>query len=61
MTDALEEHQGTVGIGGRTFTNLPFAHDIDGHAGSEQELENLVGHLDRSFTAYGIEISANKT
>ena len=29
--------------------------------GSEQELENLVKHLDRSSTAYGMEINANKT
>ena len=60
MTDALEEHQETVRIGGRTFTNLRFA-DIDGLAGSEHELENLVRHLDRSSTAYGMEISQNKT
>ena len=28
MTDALEDHQGTVSIGGRTITNLRFADDI---------------------------------
>ena len=61
MTDALEEHQETVSIGGRIFTNLHFADDIDGLAGSEQELENLVGHLDRYSTAYGMKINANKT
>ena len=61
MTDALEEHQGTVGIGGRTITNLRFADDIDRLAGSEQDLENLVWHLDSSCTAYGLEIIANKT
>ena len=54
MTDELEEHQGAVSIGGRTFTNLRFADDIDGLAGSEQELENLVRHLDRSSSSYGI-------
>ena len=61
MTDALEEHQGTVSIGGKTFTNLRFTDDIDGLEGSEQELENLVRHLDKSSTACGMEISANKT
>ena len=30
MTDALEDHEGTVSIGGRTITNLCFADDIDG-------------------------------
>ena len=58
VTNALEEHQGTGSIVGRTFTNLRFADDIDGLAGSEQELENLVRHLDRSSTAYGIENTA---
>jgi hypothetical protein len=30
MTDALDDHVGTVSIGGRPVTNLHFAHDIDG-------------------------------
>ena len=33
MTNALEDHEGTVSIGGRTITNLRFADDIDGLAG----------------------------
>ena len=41
MTDALEDHQGTVSIGGRTITNLRFADDIDGLAGKEEELARL--------------------
>ena len=61
MTDALEEHEGTVSIGGRTITNLRFADDIDGFAGEEEELANLVEHLDKASTAYGIEMSAEKT
>ncbi|WP_293703486.1 hypothetical protein, partial [Thiolapillus sp.] len=42
MTDALEDHEGTVSIGGRTIINLRFADDIDGLAGEEEELANLV-------------------
>ena len=61
MTDALEDHEGTVSIGGRTITNLRFADDIDGSAGKEEELANLVECLDKASTAYGIEISAEKT
>ena len=38
MTDALEDHEGTVGIGGRTITNLRFTDDIDGLAAEEEEL-----------------------
>ena len=61
MTDALENHQGTVSIGGRTITNLRFADDIDGLAGDEQELVNLVERLEKTSTSYGMEISAEKT
>ena len=46
MADALEDHKSTVSIGGRTISNLRFADDIDGLAGSELELANLVEHLD---------------
>ena len=58
MTDALEDHEGTVSIGGRTITNLRFADDIDGLAG-DKELANLVEHFDKASTAYGMEISAS--
>ena len=60
MTNALEDHEGTVSIGGRTNTNLRFADDIDGLAGEEQQA-NLVERLDKAPTAYGTEISAEKT
>ena len=53
MTDAVEDHEGTVSIGGRTITNLRFADDIDGSAGEEEELANLVERLDKASTAYG--------
>ena len=61
MTDASEDHEGTVSIGGRTVTNLRFADDIDGVAGEEEELANLVQRLDKASTAYDMEISAEKT
>ena len=61
MTDALEDHEGTVSIGGRTITNLRFADDIDGLAREEEGLANLVERLDKASTAYGMEISAEKT
>ena len=61
MTDALEGHEGTVSIGGRTTTNLRFADDIDGLAGEEDELTKSVQRLDKAYTAYGMEISAEKT
>ena len=61
MADALEDHEGTVSIGGRTITNLRFADDNDGLAGQEQELAKLVNHLEEASTAYGMQISAEKT
>ena len=61
MTDALEGHEGTVSIGGRTIINLRFADDTDGLSGEEEELANLVERLDKASTAYGMEISAEKT
>ena len=61
MTDALEDHEGTVRIRGRTITNLRFADDVDGLAGEVEELAKLVERLDKASTAYGMEISAEKT
>ena len=61
MTDALEDHEGSVSIGGRTITNLRFVDDIDALAGKEEELVKLVNNLDKASTTYGIEISAEKT
>ena len=61
MTDALENHKGTVSTGDRTITNLCFADDIDGLAREEEELANSVERLDEVSTAYGMEISAEKT
>ena len=60
MTGALEDHEGAVSIGGRSITNLRFADDIDDLSG-EEELAKLVGCLDKVSTAYGMEISAEKT
>ena len=61
MSDALEEHDGTVSIGGRNITNLRFADDIDALAEEVQELEVLVESLHKTFTRYKMKISAEKT
>ena len=58
MTDALEEHEGTVSSGGRTITNLSIADDTDALVGEEAELAKLVECLDKTSTAYSMEISA---
>ena len=61
MTDALEDNEGSVSVGGRTITNLRFADDIDALAGKEEKLVKLVNHLDKASTTYGMKISAEKT
>ena len=58
VADALEDHEGTVSIGGRIITNLRFADDIDGLAGQEQELVKLENHLEEAPKVYGMQISA---
>ena len=44
-----------------TISNFPFADDIDGLAGHEQELVKLVNHLEEASIAYSMQISAEKT
>ena len=61
MTDALNDHEGTVSIGGRSITNLHFANDIDGLAGREEELADLVERLDKTSTVFDMQINAEKT
>ena len=59
--DALEEHERTVSIGGRTIANLRFADHIDGLGRQELELVKLVNHLEEASAAYDMQISAEKT
>ena len=42
MNDVLDNHVGSVTIGGKIITNLRFADDIDGLASSESELAILL-------------------
>ena len=60
MTDALEEHDGNVSIGGRYISSLQFADDIHALAEEKQELETLVGSLDKTSTRYKMEISVRR-
>ena len=61
MPDALEDYEGTVNTKGSTITSLRFADDIGGLAGEREELANLVERLDKASTAYGMNISTEKT
>ena len=53
MPDALEEHDGKVGIGGKTITNLQFADDIAALAEEEQKLIKVVIVPDFSLVFVG--------
>ena len=55
MSDALEDHNRKVSIGGRNITNLRFADDLDVLAEEEQELEALVENLDKTCTRCQME------
>jgi len=50
-----------VRIGGRSINNLHFPDDIDLIARSMKELTELTERLDKSASAFGIEISAEKS
>ena len=52
MNHALEDHKGTICIGGRTITNLRF---------TDEELASLVQKLDAASAKFGMQISAEKT
>ena len=54
MTDALENHEGTVNTGDKTITNLRFADDFDGLAGEEEELAKIAECLDKASTATAV-------
>ena len=38
VSNPLEDHKGTVSIGGKTIANLCFADEIEGLAGKEEEI-----------------------
>ena len=58
MCEALEDHEGSVSIGGRLTTNFRFAYDIVVNAEDEEESGVLAGRLD---TTTNLEIGPDKT
>ena len=61
MCEALDDHEGSVSIGGRLITNFRFAGDIVVNAEEEEEAVALIDRLDTTTTRYKIEIGPNKT
>ena len=50
MCEALDDHEGSVSIGGRLITNFRFADDIVVNAEEEEEAGVLVDHLHTTTT-----------
>ena len=61
MCEALDDHEGSVSIGGRLITNFRFADDIVVNADVEEEAGVLVNRLDTTTTRYKMEIGPDKT
>ena len=61
MCEVLDDHEGSVSIGGRLITNFRFADDIVVNAEQEEEAGVLIDRLDRTTTRYKMEIGPDKT
>ena len=61
MCEALDDHEGSVSIGGRPITNFRFADDVVVNAEEEEEAGVLIDRLDRTTTRYKMEIGPDKT
>ena len=55
MCEALDDHEGSVSIGGRLITNFRFADDIVVNAEEEEEAGVLIDSLDRTTTRNKME------
>ena len=61
MYDALDDHEGSVSIGGRLITNFRFVDDIVVNAEEAEEAGVLVDRLDTTTTRHKMEIGPGKT
>ena len=61
MCEALDDHEDSVGIGGRLVNNFRYADDIVVNAEVEEEAGVLVDRLDTTTTKYKMEIGPDKT
>ena len=60
MCEALDDHEGSISIGGQLITNFHFADDIVINA-EEEEAGVLVDRLNTTTTRYKMEIGRDKT
>ena len=57
----MDDHDGSVSIGGRLIANFRFADDIVVNAEEEEEAGVLIDRLNRTTTRYKMEIGPDKT
>ena len=60
IVEAFDRIEGTVGIGGRSITNLRFADGIDLVAGKAEILIDLTSRREESAKRFDMQISAEK-
>ena len=60
MLDSVTNQPSSISIRGRQLNNLRFADDIDIIAGSESELQTITDALEKTSTAYGMQINHDK-
>ena len=56
MCEALDDHEGSISIGGRLIINFRFADYIVVNAEEKEEAGFLIDRLDRTTTRYKMEI-----
>ena len=61
MQETLHDHHTSIPIGGRSICNLRFADGIDPLGGSNGELQDLTNRLIDRASAYGMEVSTEKS
>ena len=61
VCETLDDHEGSVSIGGQLITNFRFADDIVVNAEEEEEAGVMVDRLDTTTTRYKMEIGPDKT
>ena len=61
MCEALDDHEGSVSIGGQLIPNFRFADDIVVNPEEEEEAGVLADRLDTTTTRYKMEIGPDKT
>ena len=61
MQKTLHDHHTSISTGGRLICKVRFADDIDLMGGSNDELQDLANRLVDRSTAYGMEVSTEKS